>query len=478
MLASILIAVGARAQDAGTPPSALDAGAPAAPDEALAPDTAAPDGAAALGDAVPDDLETAGDLGAPQASRAPSRIAPAAPAPPSPSVTVADADATDSVAIHVPTGLGHDFVATLGGYVETAFTWSFAEPWNGLIAWRGFDNRHATFTLANVALVTRFELDRVYTAITLQWGNTPDTYYLAEPSGTLIGGSPEPSGRFGVGPSSAATWRFLQEAYFGWNAPVLDGLAIEGGLFLSPIGFESLAIRDGWHWSRSNLFYGLPFYHTGIRLRTPLSSEWTLSAGVFNGWNSVLDNNDEKSGAVWIDYATDELAFHALYFGGVERVDGNWRSLFDAWVRWTPIPWLSLALHGNAGFEPVSGAPEDDSMNWWAAGALYVRVLPIEWLAIAARADVFADHAPGDIPSQRLFWPTTPLMASQTVTVQVMPEPHLSFFVEYRHDHAEPDPSRRFAGSFFDGRMTSSLGGIEPTSSTQDTITFGATAGF
>jgi hypothetical protein len=487
-LAAWLVAVApARAQEApvdgGASPSEPDAGVPAPGSEQGEAALTGDDGGGEPGEPAAEAATptvaprgAAGSLGAPRAAAAAETAAEPAEVPPSsdPSVSIDEADPIDSIEIHVPTGLGHDFVLTIGGYVETGFTWSFNEPWNGLIAWRGFDNRHATFTLANVALPLRFELDRVYVAVTLQWGNTPDTYYLAEPADpTALGPA-----SVGVGPSSAATWRFLQEAYFGWNAPLLDGIAIEGGLFLSPVGSEALAIRAGWHWSRTNLFYGLPFYHTGIRLRTPLSSEWTLNAGVFNGWNSVLDNNEEKSGAIWVGYDTTELSAQILYFGGVERLNGNWRSTFDAWVRWSPLPWLSFRLHGDAGFEPVSGAPDDDPVNWWAAGMLSVRVLPLDWLAIAVRADVFADHAPGDLASLRIFWPTTPLMASQTVTLQLMPDPHVSFFVEYRHDHAEPDPSFITSGSFFDGTMPFPGGPAGPTSNSQDTLTLGATAGF
>lgn len=390
--------------------------------------------------------------------------------------------ATDSLSLRIPTDLGHDFVLSVGGYVETYFAWSFGEPENGLIAWRGFDNRHATFTLSNVAVRTRFELDRVFAAITLQWGHTPDTYYLAEPA------DPDPTVPIsvGVGPSSSADWRFLQEAYLGWNAPLLDGVLIEGGLFLSPIGMEGLAIREQWNWSRTNLFYGLPFYHTGIRLSTPLGSDLVLHAAVLNGWNSVLDNNDAKSIALWLDYDAGDLAFHVLYFGGIERFDeseGAWRNLFDAWVRWSPIPELTLALHANAGFEPVPESarlPGEDPLAWWVASVGYVRVVPVSWLAITARADFFFDRAPGDRAALRIFWPTTPLMSSQTLTLQWLPEPYLSFFVEYRHDHAlGPDdasaigaPRTEVFPSFFEGNAP------VPTSTTQNTVTFGATAGF
>jgi hypothetical protein len=58
-----------------------------------------------------------------------------------------------------------------------------------------------------------------------------------------------------------------------------------------------MAVRDNWNWSRSNLFFGLPFYHTGVRATYALT-ELGITAGGYNGWNSVLDNNAEKSVAL------------------------------------------------------------------------------------------------------------------------------------------------------------------------------------
>lgn len=379
----------------------------------------------------------------------------------------------DGALVSIPLG-EHPLDLTLGAYVETGFTWAFAQPWNGVIAWRGFDNRHATFLLSNAVLRMRIEYQGAYVTAAVQWGATPDTYYLAEPAAPATAG---------VGASSAATYRFLQEAYVGWAPSLGEGstptrLAIEGGLFLSPIGIESMAIRSNLHWSRSNLFYGLPFYHLGLRVVARWGAAWTTSLAVVNGWNSVLDANDEKSIAAWVDYAEGDVALRILYFGGVERVRGDWRSLFDAWVRYTPVAWLQVALHGDVGFEPAAGGT-----SWWLAGAFYASVTPLEWLTIAARADVFVDHAPGDDPAVRIFWSQAPLMSSQTLTARFVPEQHVSLYVEYRHDHTASSRdlggTGPVAGSFFtQEEVTAADGTPVPTASTQDTVTLGATAGF
>lgn len=107
--------------------------------------------------------------------------------------------------------------------------------------------------------------------LVLQAGLTPETYYLGEPS------LPAPAG---VGASSLETWKHVQQANLGIETGIGRGLRIEGGLFLSPIGPEGMAVKDNWQWSRSTLFYALPFYLAGLRATLPVSETWSLTGAV------------------------------------------------------------------------------------------------------------------------------------------------------------------------------------------------------
>lgn len=132
------------------------------------------------------------------------------------------------------------------GYVEMNFTYALGRPGNGVIAQRGFDNRHATFMLSNAMLGAEVDGERSHGRLALQVGATPATYYQAEPA--------RPA-EAGAGALDASLWRHVQEAFAGWRPAGPAGPAIEAGVFLSQIGLEPLAIRDADHWSRSNLFY-------------------------------------------------------------------------------------------------------------------------------------------------------------------------------------------------------------------------------
>src|SRR5436305_12749814 len=82
------------------------------------------------------------------------------------------------------------------GYVEADYSYNFNRPSNGITNFRGFDNRHQTFTLSNAVIGATLEYESLTGHVALQVGHTPNTYYLAEP------GSP---GTNGAGATGADT---------------------------------------------------------------------------------------------------------------------------------------------------------------------------------------------------------------------------------------------------------------------------------
>jgi hypothetical protein len=272
----------------------------------------------------------------------------------------------------------------------------------------------------------------------------------------------------------------------GWRAPLGRGLLFEAGLFTSPIGCEGFAVKDQWNWSRSNLFFGLPFYHTGVRATYPFTDRLSVSVAGYNGWNSVVDNNPEKSVAVQFTYAIpDHLSFSLLYFGGVERnttdamgamrTDRPWRHLIDAYVQWFVSPRFALMAQVDGGLEQGNafGTPG------WFTAALYARVKVTDWLYLAGRADAFFEAVPaGESP---IFWAGVPWVSEGTVTVDLRPHENVSLRVEYRHDVSGTAP----AGSGFDHGLyfrgnvaTDAMGAFVTNAQYQDTLTVGATTWF
>jgi hypothetical protein len=352
-----------------------------------------------------------------------------------------------------------------GAYVEAFYQWNLNDPSNGITNFRGFDNRHNAFTLSNVALDARWDDRALLGRLTLQVGHTPSSYYLAEPARP---------GTSSVNANGPELWKYVQQAYAGYRFSVGRGLEVSAGIFLSPIGPESMAVRDNWNWSRSNLFFGLPFYHTGVRATYALTERWTATLAAFNGWNSVIDNNRPKSLSAQMVYRDSELSASWLYFGGVERADESpegraWRSLFDAHATFRVTTQLELLLHGNGGFEP-----NQFGVSYWAAGALYGRLSLFEMLSAALRQDAFYEQVAqaGDGKASPLFWPVS-WVTSTTATLDFHPGERVSFRLEYRHDQAE-------GNIYFWERVAvdDDLGVFIPNRRSQDTLTLGATSWF
>lgn len=349
----------------------------------------------------------------------------------------------------------------VNGYVEAFYQLNFNTPSNFITAYRGFDNRSNSFTIDNAVLDVTGELGPVFARVALQVGHAPFSYYGAEPSYPATAGA---------GASSPELWHLIQQAIVGYKLPVGRGLLAEAGIFISPIGIEQLAIKDNWNWSRSNLFFGLPFYHAGVRLTYPLSDQLTAAVYATNGWNDIVTRNSYPCFAGLLTWTPSEsVSGTLLYFGGVEPFsdapEGQpWRNLFDLNATWNLIPQLSLAIQADAGFEA-----NNFGTSWWASGAAYARVHPAEWLYIAARADYFHERAaPG---ASRIFFPADDVI-SATATLDFRPVDNLSLRVEYRFDWAS-------AEMYFRGPVGQDSSGVDrPNTPRQSTLTLGALAWF
>lgn len=364
-----------------------------------------------------------------------------------------------------PTAAPRPAPFTLGGYAETFVQVNFNDPSNGITHLRGFDNRHGTFTISNVALDANWSDEKLLGRVVLQVGHTPSTYYLSEPSA---------AGADGANASNRELWKYLQQAYTGYRFGPSGAHTLAAGLFLSPIGPESMAVHDNWNWSRSNLFFGLPFFHTGVQGSWALTEDWAVRLALFNGWNAVVDGNDEKSFSAQLAYTRAEITASLLYFGGVERPrrapEGRaWRHLWDAHVTWHAKPQLSILAHANGGFEP-----NRFGVSAWSAAALYARVHVAGPLFAALRGDVFFEHHAASTAGRAapIFWPA-PWVGSGTATLDIRPHERIALRIEFRHDHAGGD-------LYFGGDVVGDGVSVPyvPNRTTQNTATAGVTTWF
>jgi hypothetical protein len=238
----------------------------------------------------------------------------------------------------------------------------------------------------------------------------------------------------------------------------------------SPIGAEGLAVKDNWNWSRSNLSFGLPNYHTGVRISHTLADNWTAALHVYNGWNSVVDNNAYPSVAVSANYNSEHAKGQVLYMGGIERPTGvpegtAWRSTVDAYATVDVTDEISVLAHVDGGWEPNAFGT-----SGWLAGALYGKLALTHELYVALRGDYFREWVAKT--ATPIFWPTE-WVAEVTATLAYQPIDGISVRLELRHDQAATP-------AYFGGQVSGD--GVTtpyiPNRRAQDTATLGVTAWF
>ena len=357
------------------------------------------------------------------------------------------------------------------GYIEAYYAWNVNRPVNNITNYRGFDNRHNTITLSNAALGAAFTSGPVGGKLMLQIGSQPSTAYAGEPA------FPGASAANATGPE---LWKYLQEAYVTYKAPVGRGLTVKAGLEGAPFGLETFAVHDNWNYSRSNLYFAMPAYYTSLRATYAFCDCLQASVAVLNGWSSVVDNNEAKSIEAHVRFTPREKKLRAQlsYLGGVERPSSApegqyWRHHFDATGQLDLTTWLQLAAQADYGFEPNRFGTAR-----WFAGAAAARAKAFDWLFVAIRGDRFYEHQATEVAgktSTPLFWNGVEWVSSVTATLDLRPHDNISIRFEFRHDQA--DGLLYFTGDTLTGDGSAKSPYL-PNARRQETLLLGATAWF
>ena len=154
----------------------------------------------------------------------------------------------------------------LGGFVDGVFAYNFNRPADhanflpGLGTSAKRDNE-VTVNLAQVDLVLGPE--PVGFKLSLGFGTATEVVHAAEVRGVA---------------TSPDVWRNVVQASVQWQTRVGRGLLLEAGVYPSHIGFEGLAPKDNWNYTRSWLGELSPYYQAGLKAAYPLSDRWVGAA--------------------------------------------------------------------------------------------------------------------------------------------------------------------------------------------------------
>ncbi len=169
--------------------------------------------------------------------------------------------------------------------------------------------------------------------------------------------------------------RHLGLANASYLAPVGKGLTIQGGIFGSLIGYDSLYAKDNFNYTRSWGADFTPYLMLGVNASYPFTDRLTGTFFVVNGYWHLADANSVPSVGGQAAYklsAKDTLKETILF--GPHQSDTSfkfWRFISDTIVEHKTDP-VTVALDYNVSTEQVDTAGTPTAL-WMSAQ------LPVQW---------------------------------------------------------------------------------------------------
>jgi putative OmpL-like beta-barrel porin-2 len=241
--------------------------------------------------------------------------------------------------------------------------------------------------------------------------------------------------------------RQLGPTNVSYLAPVGKGLTIQGGIFSSFIGYDSLYAKDNFNYTRPWGADFTPYFMMGVNASYPFTEKLTGSFFVVNGyWHLAHANNVPSWGGQAAISATPQLTVKQTVLVGPHQSNTAfkfWRFLSDTIVEHKSEK-RTIAFDTNFSTEAVDspGRPR----AWWFAAQLPTRwVLHPRW-TLAVRPEVAWD-------SQGRWTLARQTVAAITTTVEYK-LPYKSSNTIFRLEHRY-DRSNGPEGGFFRGREVS-----------------------
>jgi hypothetical protein len=200
--------------------------------------------------------------------------------------------------------------ATVNYYFDGYFENNFNNPTGRVNDLRAYDVLSRTFSINQTGFVLALDPDlqtgRRYGArLDLQFGQATDTSQ----------GNPANEPRPDV-------YRNIFQAYGTYVVPFGAGLSVDFGKWASSLGIEGNYAKDQMNYTRSFLFYYLPFYHAGARLHYNINNQLGLNYWIVNGSNQSEPTNGYKDELFGLALQPSKTTTWTVnYYNGQEHAD-------------------------------------------------------------------------------------------------------------------------------------------------------------
>jgi len=257
---------------------------------------------------------------------------------------------------------------------------------------------------------------------------------------------------------------FVQEAYGSYN---LNGVTLKMGKFETLLGYEVLDSYKNPNVTHGLLFtWAIPLYHTGLLASGSVAEGVSWSAGIVNGFNNVIENNDGKAFVGQLAMTAGPLfgALNAFY--GPEAADppnpgqpGTRDDLMilDAVATFAASDTISLWLNADYGMQDnqaVVGQISDKDADYWGVSA-GGKIKLSDKLGFALRGEYLNDD--DALRSSFTTFPPTNngdvKAYSLTGTLSYMLAQNLMMRGEVRWDHTDDELSTPSGAVFPDGSV-------------------------
>jgi putative OmpL-like beta-barrel porin-2 len=250
-----------------------------------------------------------------------------------------------------------------GGFVDVGYLNSFNDPTNHLFRSRGttprVDEWDVDMTAAWLKKIAS-DRSRIGIEVTAQTGEDSKVFGFSSTAPNI---------------DDAETLRHFGPTNVSYLAPVGKGLTIQGGIFSSLIGYDSLYAKDNFSYTRPWGADYTPYLMLGVNASYAASEKLTGTVALVNGYWHLAHANDAPSVVGQLAYkANDRLSLkETVLYGSHQPSTGIefWRVLSDTIVE-RKAGRVTTAFEYQLGSEKLD-APAGQRALWTSAQ------LPIHW---------------------------------------------------------------------------------------------------
>ena len=232
-----------------------------------------------------------------------------------------------------------------GGFVDVGSLHDFNDPANHLFRSRGttFHVNELNLNMTDVYLrKAPSEASRWGVEGTIQTGDDSLVFGYSATAPNLEG---------------STVLRHFGPTDVSYLVPAGKGLTVQGGIFSSFVGYDSLYAKDNFNYTRPWGADFTPYLMMGVNVQYPFTTRLSGAVFVVNGyWHLAHANNVPSTGGQLAYKAGDHLSLKETALYGPHQSDTSlefWRFLSDSIAEWKPGP-ATIAFEYQIGHENVN----------------------------------------------------------------------------------------------------------------------------